>query len=91
MLGRIVISPNNLRLLRILTKHPPPIQIGFAARRQFHLDLRRHKWLSKEEAKLIAEVAVGSRGGHPEDPEKNTNDTPYYGHPDKGDVIPKSK
>jgi hypothetical protein len=92
MLGRHAIGTRKqIQLFHALVKHRPQLLTAFAANRQLHLSALQSKWITAEEAKRVAEVPVGSRGGHPEDPDKNTNDTPYYGTPEKGDKIPKSK
>ncbi|KAI6183561.1 hypothetical protein M3Y97_00502000 [Aphelenchoides bicaudatus] len=77
-----------IQLLQALVKHRPQLLNAFASNRRLHLSALRSKWLTAEEAKRVAEIPVGSRGGHPEDPDKNTNDVPYMGSPEKGDVIP---
>lgn len=77
MFGRRLVELN--RLSSVLTR-----------RQRIHLASRLLKWVSAEETKRISPIAVGSRHGHPEDPEINTFDVPYYGTPGKGDMI-KSK
>jgi hypothetical protein len=92
MLGRHAISTRKpIQLLHAFAKHRPQLLAAFASNRRLHLSTYQSKWLTAEEAKRVADIPVGSRGGHPEDPEKNTSDTPYYGSPDKGDIIPKGK
>uniref|UniRef100_A0A0N4ZYT0 NADH dehydrogenase [ubiquinone] 1 beta subcomplex subunit 2, mitochondrial n=1 Tax=Parastrongyloides trichosuri TaxID=131310 RepID=A0A0N4ZYT0_PARTI len=43
----------------------------------------RSKWISAKEAQKIAGIPVGTRMGHPEDPERNTFDGHYNGTPGK--------
>lgn len=54
-------------------------------RQHLHLATRRLKWISAEEAKRVAPVAVGAKSGHPDDPTVNTADSYYDGSPEKGD------
>ena len=92
MLGRsAVVTGKQIQLLHTLIKRQPQLFTALASNRQLHLSAFQSKWLTAEEAKRVAEIPVGTRGGHPEDPEKNTNDTPYYGSPEKGDIVPENK
>lgn len=58
-----------------------------AKRNPAFLNNVRHKWVSGREATATNQVPVGTRLGHPEDPETHTYDGEYRGSPEKGDTL----
>ncbi|KAI6180703.1 hypothetical protein M3Y98_00749800 [Aphelenchoides besseyi] len=86
MLGRKLVDVQRLRLAHRFLRETGVLN-QFAATRSLHLTATQRKWLSAEEAKLVAEIPVGPKPGHPEDPVRNTYDKEYRGSPNKGDVL----
>ncbi|KAI6211539.1 Protein F44G4.2 [Aphelenchoides besseyi] len=86
MLGRKLVDVQRLRLAHRILRETGVLN-QFAATRSLHLTATQRKWLSAEEAKLVAEIPVGPKPGHPEDPVRNTYDKEYRGSPNKGDVL----
>ncbi|KAI6233158.1 Protein F44G4.2 [Aphelenchoides fujianensis] len=85
MLGRKVVDVRAMRAAHRLFR-----QAGLlTAIRPLQLSAQQAKWLSKEEAKWIPDVPVGTQAGHPEDPVLHTYDKEYWGSPEKGDILMK--
>ena len=68
----------------------------FAVQRQLLLPAKRNpnllnpvrfKWISGREATETNQMPVGTKLGHPEDPETHTWDGEYRGTPEKGDTL----